>query len=418
MKKLVMFMLVMAILLGLCACTEKAPYTSVPTTGSPSVETPPTTAAKPTETTQPTQPPVTQPLEPTPEDTHDMWEYAHIVSALKNYLDTGYIFYSIYDENGESVANLNGQAALQYCYEQLVEMENIDRWIGTEYTDGINWRDEVPEWDRLGFVNGFHVLSDLKLQQNYVLTKKDGSTESGTESSWSYDSNGALVSIDGIQNMFETIQSVPVFPGNFTVYFSYNDNAAYSQILYGSNTYATAIPTYDASGKINSMAVSSRDDSCVVEYSYSGDLLTKISWTEYGYPVEIEYTYGGDGNVITSVYTEYTGTDNLGNNQYPHQRIIFEYTYNGSQLVSATRTTENWSWEWDEAQNYEFFVELETTDNYNFTSDDRGRLSTIAITYGDSVWAHGDNKGTVCRKAEYQSKHIQMVYGGYYFYQG
>lgn len=436
MKRLFATILTAALLLSLCACTtapaattgvqatEPTPAESQTTAPTPSEtqstapETQPTEpATQPTEPeTQPTEPAPTEPLAPTQEELDAMWEYAHIISTLNSYVANGYIYYSIYDENGEIVQTLRDQEALDYCYQQLASMECIDRWIGTEFTEGINWRDEVPVWDRVGALNGFTVLRDLKLRQDFVIVKQDGTTESGTESAWEYDTTGRLVSIDGVRNMFEVVQTVPSFPGNFTVYFSFHDDGTYSQILYGSNAYATAIPTYDADGNIVSLAITSRDDSTVVTYTYSGGLVTKISWEEYGYPFDIEYTYDENGNVIRSVYTEYTDTDQLKNNIHIHHRLIFDYVYSGDQLVSATCLEENWSWEWDENFNYVFFVELRTTDTYSFAYDDQGRLSDIDITYGNSIWAHGDKEGTLCREPEYKSKHIDLIYGNYYFY--
>lgn len=415
MKKIVTLILAMVMLLSLCACGNDVPATTAPTTGAAPVQTSPNTTAS-TPTTKPTEPPVTEPKEPTQEEMDAMWEYAHIAVALEEYLANGYIFYSVYDDDGNVVQSLRDQEALDYCYQQLAAMEGLDRWLGTEFSEGIHWHDVTPSWDRVGVLSKFRVLPDRKLRQDYVLTKKDGTTEKDTESSWEYDADGNLIAIDGIRDMFETVQSVPVFPGNFTVYFSYHADGSWSQILYGSNGYATGTPTYDASGNIISISMVSRDDSCTVQYTYSGNLVTKIEWTEYGNPVKIEYTYDGSGNVTQSVYTEYTGTDNMGNNLYPRQRIIFDYTYNGSQLSGATRTEEISNWDWDENNNYVFFVELRTVDTYSFSYDEMGRLSTIDITYGDSIWAHGDKAGTLCREAEYLSKQIMLVYGGYYFY--
>ena len=408
MKRFLCLLLATLLLLSLAACGEDTPATNPTSTNS---TTPDTTESVPgTEAPEPT---VTEPNEPTAAEMKAIQEYARIVVTLKEYLTNGYIVYSIYDADGNVQRTLNGQEALDYCYQQLLAMESLDRWLGTEFSKDIQWHDTTPSWDRMAAVGGFKVLSGYKLRQDYVLTKKGGSTQTGTESSWTYDQNGVLLSVDGIRDMFETVQTLPVFPGNFTVDFEFGSDGKWSKLLYGN--YATGTPTYDASGKITGIAVSSRDDSCVVNYTYSGSLLTKIAWTEYNMPVEIEYTYDGNGNVIQSVYTKYTGTDNLGSNLYPHQRITFAYTYNGTQLVSATRTEEISSWDWDANMNFVFFVSLQTVDSYKFAYE-TGRLVSVDITYGDTYYMYGSAAGTSCRTPEYQSKHIDIVYGNYYFY--
>ena len=419
MKKIVTLLLALSLVLCLCACGEDTPTTAAPISPTQKPTTAPTTGPTSTEPQQTvtTQPAPTEPKEPTEADIADMWEFAHIYATLKNYMDYGFISHTVYDANENPVETYSGQEALQYCYDKLAAMGNIDRWMGTEYTNGINWRDQEPVWDRLGALSGFSMVSDVKLRQDYKLTKKDSSEEVGTESAWEYDAEGKLLAIDGIAHVYELIQTVPVFPGNFTVYFQYSADGTWSQIDYGSNQYAIAIPVYNGN-RLERMDITGREGPWTVNYSYSGNLLTKIEWEEYGYPFSIEYEYDGSGNVVKSIYTEHTGTDNLGNNVHIHYRVITEYTYNGNQLVSATSTEENWSWDWDTNGDYIFFSELETVHTYSYGYNSQGQLASVDITYGDSYWVHGDKAGTLCRQAEYASKHIDIIYGNYFFYEG
>ena len=139
------------------------------------------------------------------------------------------------------------------------------------------------------------------------------------------------------------------------------------------------------------------DQNRLIKLSYQDSINIYNNYHEY----VIDYTYDDRGNLLRAEKT----------NTYYGRIVAYEsdvYTYDGSgKLVSGIHTRQDL---WNDA------MDTQSEDKYTFHCDDRGRILSAEVTYGDTVYVKGSPNGAegeVKYNATYVSGTIEFVYGDY-----
>jgi len=304
---------------------------------------------------------------PTDEEMKLIMQYNSICSFLQGGEEN--MGFGVYVQ--EADRTVCGQEALRFCYETLNELEAVDKWIGTvhAYQGGLS---------RQELLAGFTMVKDVLLTIESTGKDQMGNTFKNEQGSWDYYENGLIRRREDnhpIRHLYE---------GGYYEWI-YDENGRLLKKEYRSGDRLDSLMTYfyDAEGKITKEVFKS--NSGETEYLYTYDekgQLAKIAWDDY----YIAYAYDDAGNLIQE-------KSNRGRTE------SMNYTYDAQgKLVSAAYTSDGYG-EW-------------TEDQYEYTCDEEGRVLTCKITFGETK----NDAGEVIGKPEAVYVIHTYVYGNYYFY--
>ena len=337
MRNTICILLSLLLCIGLLGCGAEQP--------APQMEAPATTAA-PVETT----PPETEPAGPTPAQEQKLEKYREIASAL------------LTTEGEYSVSNgsvrLYGSAALEYYYNQLMNLEEVDELIAAGYGGFM--------MDRQTLLSKFTILPNVHISTSGTYTDRLGNVEEdyfaihniaynadGTVSAerinepyykgfrgvheYTYDENSRIVS----KKVRTAINSDTV---DMLSTYEYNDAGQIVKEIQTTNDGEyTVTYSYDAQGRISKI----EDFRCKYTYTYTYDesgKLTRMHKTPIGYEesfvFEEDYTYKYDGDTPIGADLYYNYYMRLSG-QYPIQRYNAEIVYTCDELGNIIQ--ENWT---------------------------------------------------------------------------
>ena len=360
------------------------------------------------------------PSEPTQEEQDMLWEYYRILCSLNNYLENGYI--STYDQ--ETDTSYSGSGALEYYYNRLLGMEAIDKWVGTEYVSPDRFSEEI-NWDRKAVLEGFVILKDMKLSENWSKTDNMGNVSTDNHTPWTYDETGVLIRQGSEYYLY--VDRITYSNYNSEFQLEYDDSGRLIQKKYGSGDTVNALETftYDAAGCLTNIHI--RDNYGEYDYACTCDdagRLIQIAWSEGSYDYTITDTYDDAGHLVKEEKTRYSYYDfSEKDGKSISETWTFEYVYDGNKLTTGTYTDRDWArdTEWNGSKtvitdNYPY---LEQQNRYDYTCDDAGRVISCSVTPGNKVCVHscyGYEVGDIDGTPSYTNVTIETVYGDYYIY--
>ena len=358
------------------------------------------------------------PSEPTQEERDMLWQYYSILCSLNNYLENGYI--SVYDQ--ETDTSYSGSGALEYYYNRLSGMEAIDKWVGTEYISPDRFSEEI-NWDRKAVLEGFVIVKDMKLSENWSKTDNMGNVSTDNHTPWTYDENGVLIR-QGTEYYVDRITY-----SNYNDGFQpeYDDSGRLIQKKYGSGDTVNALETftYDAAGCLTNIHI--KDNRGEYDYACTCDdagRLTQIAWGNDYNDYTITYAYDAAGHLVKEEKTRYSywnSSEKTG--KHIDETWTFEYVYDGNKLTTGTYTYRDWTYDtkWNGSENVvtDNYPYREQQNRYDYTCDDAGRVISCSVTPGNEIYVHSSGShevGDIINTPSYANATIETVYGDYYIY--
>lgn len=292
-----------------------------------------------------------------------MRDYAAIVGRLEQYTPGESTFHV---SNGDRSESYSGDEAFRYCYERLLELEELDSFL----TPG-GWltymkTSQHPNLDRQYYLDQFTILQDVCVRMDYVKHFADPQKKPETEEAyvyWHYYPDGSVAYIEnGVGRLF-WLEHYAWFT-SADLLWDYDDSGRIRYGYFGTITQQrlTLIPTYDESGRL------------IREEQYR----PKTDETERVYT----YEYDENGNLIRLVMTEPNGLD-----------YVMECIYdNRGRLVRQVVV-----------QNYDRPLRSQ----YDCYYDENGNL--FAVLGGGGGWAYYftyDEQGRLLSRKRYE----QMIF--------
>lgn len=380
MKKLISFVLAVSIIVTLNAC-------AVSDTLTPSTEALPS----PTEPSGSTSTEPTESAEMTLEER--LLLYREIVSKLFQCTDRDGIFDSISAPGGP----YRGNAGLEYCYQQLVAMENLDPYLTEEGWKANVYQQTIPAsfLDRKAILSRFTIIEDVPLGLKYTENPSSLSEVQYDEHViWRYNTKGQLVHLNqqgwspaGIFRLPENRFYTRIC--SLELYYEYDENGDLLYQWFGDNQTGTSpiIPTYDDTGRLiqeqcgqNFLLYSYNDHGhwSAVEHRRYG------SFDEHGDPIyfstrwEFSYTYDNHGNVTQCIEKEYSPEDLMFT-----RTEDYIYDENG-QVCTVSSSVDIWEWYVSEP-----FISRTDRCTIRYTYDEQGRILTKSVYQGGEPDANG-----------------------------
>ena len=308
-----------------------------------------------------------------------------------------------------------GEVARTFWYEkyyrelQSLDLSVIDKYLGTEVLSG------DVDWDYAKLLSRFTILEDVPLFQ-YITSKDRMGNEKSDIYAWIYAETG-LIRYEEYMAFGRKFEMIPSDPMNL-----FASNTEKADHIYdadgrpvqrkhynnsGDVAYLVDIFYDDAGNKIKEtvrcnageadILYTYDDQNRLIKLSYQDSINIYNNYHEY----VIDYTYDDSGNLLRSEKTD----------RYYGRIVAYEidvYTYDGTgKLVSGIHTRQDL---WNDA------MDTQSEDNYTFHCDDRGRILSAEVTYGDAVYVKGSPNGAegeVKYNATYVSGTIEFVYGDY-----
>ena len=180
--------------------------------------------------------------EPTEEELDALRQYSLVMEELQEFVDSGevWVSYEKFGEEGDTDTAI-GQKGLDLLYNKLTELEAVDKWVGTQ------WTQEDINWDRQAVLDSFVVIEDVTLRETKTYVDFIGNeTDDVWKNEWDYDTNGAVSgSTDYGAYMdrddfwfYDTFTQQPfsgVINPWFARHYTYDANGMLEKVAYGSS---------------------------------------------------------------------------------------------------------------------------------------------------------------------------------------
>lgn len=344
-------------------------------------------------------------VEPQEEDYELVGRYQTVTWFLKNYSPEGYS--SIYDQRQEK--SLSGNEALAFCYNELKDLEGVDKWLDSEY---FSFEDDVPT-DRAALLNQFAIVENVLVKTTSTAMDNMGNENTSDYQTYFYDEAGTLTMENLEWSAAEQRWEKLITKSGYYRY-SYGEAGKITGIKItdreGTNTYAVVTPTYDAAGNMISESIVDNNGEYLFTYSYdaAGNRIQMDYASDY-YDYSILYTYDEAGRIIQKDMYRYTYPINDIQHTDCHEATV--YTYDASGILTAASTTiQGFGWTYSGA-GFEPYLRYEKLDTVTYTHDGEGRMIQEAWQYGQTQYNDGE-----IDKPDYISRVINYVYEDYYIF--
>lgn len=422
MKKLIALAMVLAMLLGLCACgkdEERYPKIAdmldrgdyegaieeIREMYEDSLEEENRDNGEDEEETEETED--TLPEYPSDEDWEQLHQYSNIYSSLRNYAG-GNSYISMHD-SANSVW-YEGNDAVRYCYETLPKLTGIDKWIGTEHLE--IWGDDI-NWDREALISGFSVMEDMLLTSKAWYEDALGNINDSSTYRYVYNKDGSSASFQDINYTFSAGPSYPYDYG--TPEYTYNDAGQLTRLRlldYEDQVNCIIDYTYNPDGTLATETYQDRNSKAYsITYVYdSGRLVQAVGMPPITYymnnPATVEYTYNDAGQLVREYHVE----QDVGDSSWLYDYLI-EYIYDDAGNLSAIHAAVVYrSRDWDTK---EFKIsDYRNVTVYTYAYDDAGHMVRSTYANMGSFDAEGNRTSTEV----YRTYITDYTYGTYYFF--
>lgn len=333
----------------------------------------------------------------TAEEQNTYWEYSSIVWDLSYYDPAEPDSFSIWDDTAER--NLEGSEALQFCYEMLLGMGSVDKWIGTEYD-----YESLPPRQQL--IDSFATVDNVLLYTHSTRIDNMGNESNYSGSSWYYDESGRLIYED--EGSWEKYEQEYGISGWFV--YEYDKNGRVSLITVYSYSGSDSVegiitPVYDENGVHTSDIVKTNEGEIEHLYAYDaeGRLISKRYGTSSSDGYVFTYTYDENGRLTGKLCENVMDYDT--DDEWTWDSWETKYIYDENGTLTEMTFTDSHYWTDDKLSWY-------TTDTIQCFHDDQGRLVKTVTTPGSTI----DDDGEVMNTPNYASYTTEYVYGTYYIY--
>lgn len=359
--------------------------------------------------------------EPTEEEMEALRQYSLVMKELQEFVDSGevWVSYEKFGEEGNTDTAI-GQKGLDLLYNKLTELEAVDKWVGTQ------WTQEDINWDRQAVLDSFMVIEDVALRENKTYVDFIGNeTDDVWEIQWNYDTNGAVSG--------SSAYGFGMGEDDFWYYDTFTVQP-FSGVV---NVSGKPHYTYDANGMLEK-----------VEYGYSAEEVDAVKTFTYeggkivgehvmhadGEEINADYRYDGQGRLAEAEYIE-------GDSELDMQKWVYRYEYDNRGLLSQ-KTLEKYRWDYNFQDDFVLDITIVTTYTYDdagvltsgmskhmqawsfgkpsempteftYTCDEQGRPVAVSVSCGDRILSE---TGEVVWEAEYPACQVQIEYGDYYIY--
>lgn len=306
---------------------------------------------------------------------------------------------------------------LKEIYQQLQELEGVDKFYGTEYASNeyledssgylmtTNYLGDV-DWDRRGVLARFTIVKDVKLKITEAETDNLGNVSNeSTRISWDYYEDGTVKNRRGDQDE-RRINVEYVSSGYQTNVHEYDEKGQISKITYyteDGDIDEIRTFTYGENGKLSRETVKDNYSEVVYSYTYNaGDQLEKVEWSfkeRSLYTITYEYDAAGRLTKETKSYYSYDKLD---------EQWIMEHTYDASGVLTSSKYLEL---EWSNER-----IREQTVNEFRYEYDGKGRLVKAVETLGQTEYYKSDGSVSSVHNPMDFCNTYQIIYGDYYGY--
>lgn len=396
MKKWIATSIIMLMIMILSGCMSQPEKNTIKATQPPLPEDP----APSSSPEKPAQSPEILALK---EDLLQYWEIAISFSRQTN-PNESFIF-------GTPLGSLQGQSALQYCYQQLIKLESIDSYLTNEAWGKYMPQYERPALNRTELLSKFSIVENVPLRVECVEYGVDEGHDTHYENYvvWHYNPDGTVNHLHGgVVNLPEYWYLRLHFLTDMK--FEYNDEGIVNKIWIGElhDLNSSMDILYDEQGRLS--GATDGEDSFFCSYDEKGHLTQVIYQVllsndngvlSYGtHRMDLTYTFDNNGRII-----QQTEVGESGDNLRTTNTLTFSYNDAG-QMIEMDRMWEQWV---DSADSPT--PDSTMQNRYTFTYDEQGRLLTRTTYPGNRV----DADGTVVYQG-IKSKVETYIYGDQYIF--
>lgn len=357
--------------------------------------------------------------EPTEEELEALRQYSLVMEELQDYVDSGDsdVKYEKFGMEGD-VAYAMGQKGLDLLYNKLTELEAVDKWVGTQ------WTQEDINWDRQAVLDSFVVIEDVTLRETKTYVDFIGNeTDDIWKIEWNYDTNGAVSGSDDYGAYmdrddfwyYDTFAEQP-FSGVVNLWYArhytYDANGVLEKVAYGSSVedaQAVKTFTYEDGKVVGEHLVHAEGDKINADYRYD----------DQGRLAEVEYIEG-DSEINKLKWVYRNAYDNRG---LLSQKTLEKYCWDHNQDAFVLDITIVTTYAYDDAGVLTGGVSKhmkawntnpsEMPSEFTYTCDEQGRPVAVSVSCGDRILSE---TGEVVWEAEYPTCQVQIEYGNYYIY--
>lgn len=265
-----------------------------------------------------------------------MWDYFEIVRKLDQYTPGDTAFHV---STGDRSKSYSGNEAFQYCYARLQELAELDPWLNID-----SWRKymgsaDLPNFDRLAYLEKFAVLEDVCLQMNYTTYYADPQIPTLIKERyalWEYNPDGTVVYIGNGVAHWDPLQRYRDYTFADLIW-AYDENDRVSYGYFGTLTEMRTmlVPEYDHAGRVIREEIwrpDSGNTECVISYTYDEDGRLHRMEVDAALLYITEYFYD-EGKLIREVKDECNDEGRV------LRRVEVEYTYDSEDCLSWTLST-------------------------------------------------------------------------------
>ena len=359
--------------------------------------------------------------EPTEEELDALRQYSLVMEELQEYVDSGEsdVNYEKFGKEGD-VDYAMGQKGLDLLYNKLTELEAVDKWVGTQ------WTQEDINWDRQAVLDSFVVIEDVTLRETKTYVDFIGNeTEDVWKNEWDYDTNGAVSgSTDYGAYMdrddfwfYDTFAQQP-FSGVvnpwFARHYTYDANGMLEKVTYGSSVedaQAAKTFTYEGGKIVGEHLVYAEGDKINADYRYDDQgRLAEVEYIEGDSELDMQkwvyrYEYDNRGLLSQKTLEKYRWDYNVQDDFVLDITVVTTYTYDDAGALAGAVSKHMKAWS--------FGKPSEMPTEFTYTCDEQGRPVAVAVSCGDRILSE---TGEVVWEAEYPACQVQIEYGNYYIY--
>lgn len=358
--------------------------------------------------------------EPTEEEWEALRQYSFVMEELQEYVDEGEMFvpYEMFGEEGDADYAM-GQEGFALIYKKLTELEAVDKWVGTQ------WTQEDINWDRQAVLDSFVVIEDVAIEETKTYVDFIGNeTDDDWKNEWYYDTNGAVIGSTDygayqdrddfwFYNTFVEQPFSGVINPWYTRHYTYDANGMLEKVVYGSSVeeaQAAKTFTYENGKIVGEHLVYAKGDKINVDYRYDDQgRLAEVEYIEGDSEFDMHkwiyrYAYGSNGKVCQETIEKYRWDYNFVDDFVQDVTIVTTYTYNADGVLTSGTSKHMMAWNTNPS---------EMPFEFTYTCDDQGRPVAVSVSCGDRILTE---TGEVVWNAEYPACQVQITYGDYYIY--
>ena len=273
----------------------------------------------------------------------------------------------------------------------MLELEEIDKFYGTEYVTAAYWAEhdyycfsdvDSINWNRKEVLAQFNVVEDQLLKVMSMKTDHMGNNDyEYSLFEYTYHADGRIAGCDYPEYERKIVEQWRDCGTNL---YEYDAQGRLSTVTFRNGDYADApiysVYTYyyDANGYLTERTRKTNSGTTSMAYTCNDKgQVEKISWEEDYSQWEILYTYDQQGNMVQEEKIKYNSDGNV------IDYYVMKHTYEGNRLVGSEYT------DLDYESLFAYYLYCEQSNVFTYEYDDQGRMVKAVETYGNQIRYNG-----------------------------